>query len=193
MVASGNIAGTAKAQTGEIFRDNFNYSQQTTLDTAKWNGYDSRNPVGRTRFGLRYQQPPRVEDLPVMQPAGGGSADGYARFMLSPFHQDYNAPGVSPLWFRGTEIYSNQSFQLPTSAESFIEFNSIMRGTIVPSGVVCGFYPYSFSQKDELDIELLGKWGGGSEWLNTWNGPGNPPPQDPLLYHSSQYPSNPIN
>lgn len=193
VVSWGGLACVAEAQTGELFRDNFTYSTGATLNTSKWTGYDSRFPVGRTRFGLRYGEPARPEDLPVMQPAGGGSADGYARFMLSPFHQDYNAPGVSPLWFRGTEIYSNTTFQIPTTSESFIEFNAIMRGSYVPSGVVCGFYPYSFSQKDEIDIELLGRYGGGSEWFNTWNGPGNPVPQDPELYHSSAYPNNPIN
>lgn len=137
MAVSGNVARTAKAQTGEIFRDNFGYSPGATLDRVKWNGYDNVNPIGRTKFGLRTGNPTppaRVEDLPVITAPGNGSTDGYARFYCSPFHQDHNYPDAPVLFFRGTQIYTNSQFSIPPAAESFIEFNAIARGYNVPSG-----------------------------------------------------------
>ncbi|MBV9868445.1 MAG: glycoside hydrolase family 16 protein [Abitibacteriaceae bacterium] len=140
----------------EVFRDDFNTSP---LNPGKWRVYDDVNPNERTFFGT----------TPILRTEAGLS---FYRFFLHRYNPEHHTP--APGFFKGTEIYSFP-FEITKrpNVGGYVELETRLRGTAVPSGAVAAFFTYSTigsgSTGDEIDFEFVGKLGPHSVWLNTWN------------------------
>lgn len=147
-------AGSAQAQTANVFADEFNAGQ---LDNANWQNYADIYHLQRTQWGLA--------------PQFGNDSDG-TKFLRVPL-QSYNPNG----FYRGKEFYGCQLVSRQQwNVGGGLEYEARIRSDNLPRGLVLGFFSYgstgiwkSTYQQTEIDYEFLTNQGSDRIWLNIWD------------------------
>lgn len=152
---------------GQLLRDDFNAS---SLDSSVWGHYvSSQAPLQRTRWG----------NNGINLNEGGVS---FTRLTLDSYNPDAPATANNPGLFRGTEIFTKQSYLVGNGLEA----EARLRAPNLPSGLIFAFFLIndrvlpgsgSFQQnyrKDEIDFEGItaqqDQFGGRNRlYTNVWN------------------------